>query len=225
MNAISYLSAVEQGWVNHVILHSHHGIDIVLYTPDQPFRIYIISMHGNRLAATLCEFFTTHTAAGIVVQMGCHPVSDLDQTKPSGLDSNDWFQTLSRYRRSKSEYWCTRQYKTPTRIPITSTVLTRMDVASFLKLLCTCREILLSASSWSLLSMVHPGWLDRTFSPEDFCITIQTKRNFLLGFQNKKLHYRCINIKGEPQIFGSFPSIRPRPLFPLAVVSPLDSAP
>jgi len=28
---------------------------------------------------------------------------------------------------------------------------------------------------------------------------------------------RCTNIKGKPQIFGSFPSPRPRPLFPLVV--------
>ena len=46
-----------------------------------------------------------------------------------------------------------------------SRVLTRMDVPPFLRILCTCREILLSASSWSLLSIVHPGWLDRTLSP------------------------------------------------------------
>ena len=29
---------------------------------------------------------------------------------------------------------------------------------------------------------------------------------------------RCRNIKGEPRIFGSFPSSRPRPIFPLGVV-------
>ena len=67
------------------VLHSHHGTDNAVHARRAFLHLQFLRHMETALQPHFMSSLQATAAAGTVVQMGCHPVSDLYQPKSSGL--------------------------------------------------------------------------------------------------------------------------------------------